>query len=39
MDYRQLGGSGLQVPVLTFGTCTWGGSGLNEATRLVDICL
>ncbi len=49
MEYRLLGGSGLNVPVLTFGTGTFGGS--NEffkawgetdaagATRLVDICL
>lgn len=49
MDYRQLGSSGLKVPVLTFGTGTfggagplfseWGSSGVEEATRLVDICL
>ena len=49
MDYRQLGGSGLKVPVLTFGTGTFGGKGdlfsswgtsdVAEATRLVDICL
>ncbi len=49
MDYRQLGGSGLKVPVLTFGTGTfggkgdlfssWGASDVAEATRLVDICL
>ncbi len=49
MDYRQLGGSGLKVPVLSFGTGTfggkgelfkaWGGSDVAEATRLVDICL
>jgi aryl-alcohol dehydrogenase-like predicted oxidoreductase len=49
MEYRQLGGSGLKVPVLTLGTGTfggnnaffkaWGGSGVEEATRLVDICL
>jgi len=49
MDYRQLGGSGLKVPVLTYGTGTfggstdffkpWGASGVQEATRLVDICL
>lgn len=48
MDYRQLGGSGLKVPVLTFGTGTfggsdifkaWGSSDVDEATRLVDICL
>lgn len=49
MEYRQLGRSGLKVPVLSFGTGTfggsndffraWGGSGVPEATRLVDICL
>ncbi|WP_089828479.1 aldo/keto reductase [Chitinophaga filiformis] len=49
MEYRFLGGSGLQVPVLTFGTATFGGSNeffkawgstqVEEATRLVDICL
>jgi aryl-alcohol dehydrogenase-like predicted oxidoreductase len=48
MDYRQLGGSGLKVPALTLGTGTfggsdffksWGASGVEEATRLVDVCL
>jgi aryl-alcohol dehydrogenase-like predicted oxidoreductase len=49
MDYRQLGHSGLKVPVLSFGTGTfgggneffraWGSSDVAEATRLVDICL
>ena len=49
MEYRQLGGSGLKVPVLTLGTGTfggqgelfsaWGNNGVPEATRLVDICL
>ena len=49
MEFRQLGGSGLKVPVLSFGTGTfggsneffkaWGANGLIEATRLVDICL
>ena len=49
MEYRQLGGSGLKVPVLTLGTGTfggadeffkaWGASDVDEATRLVDICL
>lgn len=49
MEYRQLGGSGLMVPVLSFGTGTfgggteffkaWGASDVAEATRLVDICL
>jgi aryl-alcohol dehydrogenase-like predicted oxidoreductase len=49
MEFRLLGGSGLKVPVLSFGTGTfgggndffraWGASGVEEATRLVDICL
>ena len=49
MEYRQLGGSGLKVPVLSFGTGTfggkgeffsaWGSSDVAEATRLIDICL
>ncbi len=49
MEYRQLGGAGLMVPALSFGTGTfggvgeffgaWGSSGVAEATRLVDICL
>ena len=49
MEYRQLGGSGLTVPVLTLGTGTfggqgeffaaWGNTGVPEATRLVDVCL
>jgi aryl-alcohol dehydrogenase-like predicted oxidoreductase len=49
MEYRQLGRSGFRVPVLSFGTGTfgggneffkaWGSSGVQEATRLVDICL
>lgn len=49
MEYRQLGYSGLKVPVLSFGTGTfgggdeffkaWGNSDIAEATRLVDICL
>jgi aryl-alcohol dehydrogenase-like predicted oxidoreductase len=49
MEYRQLGGSGLMVPALTFGTGTFGGRGelfqawgatdVAEATRLVDVCL
>src|SRR6185312_7559064 len=49
MEFRQLGYSGLKVPVLTFGTGTfggrneffkaWGSTDVPEATRLVDICL
>jgi aryl-alcohol dehydrogenase-like predicted oxidoreductase len=49
MEFRQLGYSGLKVPVLSFGTGTfggrgdffqaWGNSDVQEATRLVDICL
>jgi aryl-alcohol dehydrogenase-like predicted oxidoreductase len=49
MEYRQLGHSGLKVPVLSFGTGTfgggteffkaWGSSDVAEATRLVDVCL
>jgi aryl-alcohol dehydrogenase-like predicted oxidoreductase len=49
MEFRQLGGSGLKVPVLGLGTGTfgggsdffkaWGSTGPEEATRLVDICL
>ena len=49
MEFRRLGRSGLKVPVLCFGTATFGGGGeffkawgstdVAEATRLVDICL
>ncbi|MCA1415604.1 aldo/keto reductase [Bradyrhizobium sp. NBAIM20] len=49
MEYRNLGASGLKVPVLSFGTGTfggqgplfsaWGRSGTDEARRLVDVCL
>jgi aryl-alcohol dehydrogenase-like predicted oxidoreductase len=49
MEYRQLGSSGLKVPVFSFGTATfggrgdffsaWGDSDVAEASRLIDICL
>ena len=49
MEFRNLGRSGLKVPVLSLGTATFGGgseifraigeSNVAEATRLVDICL
>jgi aryl-alcohol dehydrogenase-like predicted oxidoreductase len=49
MEFRQLGRSGLRVPVLSFGTATfgggnsffkaWGNTQLDEAKRLVNICL
>ena len=49
MEFRTLGRSGLKVPVLSFGTGTfgggndffraWGESDVAEATRLVDVCL
>jgi aryl-alcohol dehydrogenase-like predicted oxidoreductase len=49
MEYRLLGRSGFNVPVLTFGTGTFGGKGdffkawgdtdAKGAERLVDICL
>jgi aryl-alcohol dehydrogenase-like predicted oxidoreductase len=49
MEFRQLGKSGLQVPVFCFGTGTFGGKGelfsawgntdVAEAKRLIDICM
>jgi aryl-alcohol dehydrogenase-like predicted oxidoreductase len=49
MEYRQLGQSGLRVPVLSFGTATFGGTGeffkawgttqADEATQMVKLCL
>jgi len=49
MEFRTLGRSGLKVPVLSFGTGTfgggneffraWGATDVAEATRLVDICM
>ena len=49
MEHRQLGRSGFKVPVLSFGTMSFGGGAgffgaigdtdAKAATRLVDICL
>src|ERR1700732_4262234 len=49
MEFRQLGGSGIKVPVLSLGTGTfgagneffraWGASDVKHATHLIDICL
>ena len=49
MEFRQLGGSGFKVPVLSLGTGTFGGSNdffrawgdtdAKGAARLLDICL
>lgn len=49
MEYRYLGASGLKVPVLSFGTSTFGGRGkffsawgdtdVQAARRLIDVCL
>ena len=48
MEYRKLGRSGLRVSTMTLGTMTFGGkggfanvgdSGVDEARRLVDLCL
>src|SRR5476649_1174059 len=49
MEHRFLGASGFKVPVLSFGTGTFGGKGeffgawgqtdVAEARRMVDICL
>ena len=49
MEYRLLGGSGLKIPVLSFGAGTFGGGqeffnawgatdNIDEAKRIVDIC-
>jgi aryl-alcohol dehydrogenase-like predicted oxidoreductase len=48
MEYRVLGGSGLKVPVLSFGAATfgggneffkaWGNTDVAEAKRLIDVC-
>ena len=49
MEYRRLGHSGLRVPVLSFGTATfgggndffkaWGSTDKGGASRLIDVCL
>ncbi|KYG60352.1 aldo/keto reductase [Bdellovibrio bacteriovorus] len=49
MEYRKLLGSGLDVPVMSFGTATfgggseffkaWGSTDLKEAQRLISVCL
>ena len=49
MEYRNLGRSGFRIPVLAFGTGTFGGQGklfgawgntdVEGARRLVDVCL
>jgi len=49
MEYRLLGGSGLKVSALSFGTGTFGGTSeffkawgqteVEEARRLIDVCL
>ncbi|GAB2685594.1 aldo/keto reductase [Mucilaginibacter koreensis] len=49
MEYRQLGASGMRIPVLSFGTATfgggnqffkaWGDTQLDEAKQLVRLCL
>lgn len=49
MEYRNLGNSGLKVPVLSLGTGTfggtneffqrWGQTDVKEASRLIDICI
>jgi aryl-alcohol dehydrogenase-like predicted oxidoreductase len=49
VDYKILGGSGLHVPALSFGTATfgggneffkaWGSTQVDEARQLVNLCL
>jgi aryl-alcohol dehydrogenase-like predicted oxidoreductase len=49
LEYRRLGGSGFKIPVLIFGTATfgggneffkkWGSTDVKEATSLVDAAL
>jgi aryl-alcohol dehydrogenase-like predicted oxidoreductase len=49
MEFRKLGRSGFRVPVLSFGTATfgggsdfyraWGSTDVAEATRMIDMCI
>ena len=49
MEYRTLGASGLRIPVLSFGTATfgggnaffkaWGSTDVEEATRMINLCM
>ncbi|MBX3020730.1 MAG: aldo/keto reductase [Bdellovibrionales bacterium] len=49
MEYRKFGHAGLKVPVLSYGTATfggtndffkpWGDTDVKEATRLIDVCV
>jgi len=49
VEYKQLGGSGLHVPALSFGTATfgggneffkaWGNTQTDEARQLINLCL
>jgi len=49
MEYRTLGASGLKIPVLSFGTGTfgggsaffkaWGNTDVGEATRMINLCM
>src|SRR3712207_3405398 len=49
MEHRQLGGSGFRIPVLSFGTATFGGKGDffktwgntqgEDARRMVNLCV
>jgi aryl-alcohol dehydrogenase-like predicted oxidoreductase len=49
MEFRRLGASGFRVPVLSFGSATfggttaffkaWGSTDVRQATHMVDICL